>query len=150
MPAAADLCTRCGLCCAGVFFTYVVLLPEETAWAERRRLPLVRKGGETAFDQPCQVLADRKCSDYAQRPVACQRFRCKLLRAFEAGQVEMPAALEVIARVEALVAKAGPGRHEVDPKDASVERLLDIGELEAVVTRHFRDAERVPNGSMEQ
>lgn len=143
MAAAGELCMRCGLCCSGALFTYVALKEDEVGWAERRRLPVLARGEEKrVFDQPCPLLVERKCVDYEERPVACRTFRCKLLRAFEIGEVEMAEALELIARVERLLDKIGPGRHELNPKDVPLDRLLDIGELEAIVTRHFREVDR--------
>jgi hypothetical protein len=140
------LCTGCGLCCSGLLFTYVELAPAEVAWAERRRLPIAGYGPDKApgFSLPCALLVDRKCSDYLERPHVCRRFKCKLLLAFEAREVDLAAARAIVERVRALAARVYPeGRRAIDdPSTESVQTLLDLGELEAIVSRNFREIER--------
>jgi uncharacterized protein len=77
----ASLCQSCGLCCDGSLFGLVVLAPEEVEPARRRRLPLVASG--RGFEQPCAALdaevdGRRTCSIYAERPLSCRKFSCRL------------------------------------------------------------------------
>ena len=52
--------------------------------------------------QPCSALRGGACACYPERPLACRRYRCALLAALEAGEVELGPALEVVARARAL------------------------------------------------
>jgi uncharacterized protein len=64
----------------------------------------VREGalGGRHLVQPCTALEAGACACYPVRPLACRRYRCALLAALEAGEVELPPALAVVARARAL------------------------------------------------
>jgi Fe-S-cluster containining protein len=51
--------------------------------------------------QPCTALEGAACRCYQARPLACRRYRCALLAALEAGEVELTEALEVVAAARA-------------------------------------------------
>jgi hypothetical protein len=99
LEAAAALCTTCGACCNGTLFDEVPLEREEIALGPRLSLPIVACGDAAAMPLPCPRLHGASCTIYPERPSTCRTYRCGLLAALEAGQVELDDAL---ARVAAL------------------------------------------------
>jgi Fe-S-cluster containining protein len=55
--------------------------------------------------QPCTALEGTTCRCYPGRPLACRRYRCALLDALDAEEVDLDQAREVVAAVRAF----GPG-----------------------------------------
>ncbi len=130
------LCTSCGLCCSGALFPRTVLRPEEVTWArEKRLLSVIDDPVEPSFAQPCGLLRDRRCTAYEERPQVCRTFRCKLLKQFEDGEIGLDIALAKVRRVEVLFARLP---HDATP--TTVDALLDLGELEALAARDFRES----------
>lgn len=118
MPPAADasaLCQRCGLCCDGSLFDHAPLADAEVDAARRRLVVLARPDGGHALRQPCAALVDRRCAAYDVRPAACRTYRCMLLAALDAGEIDAREAAAVVdeahARLAALAAllPAGEG-----------------------------------------
>jgi uncharacterized protein len=75
----ARLCQSCGLCCDGSLFGRVSLQPGEAEPARKMHLRVLESG--KAFDQPCPALEAGdgcQCSIYAERPLACRNFACRL------------------------------------------------------------------------
>jgi uncharacterized protein len=130
----STLCTSCGLCCSGVLFTRATLRPDEVAHAKRHALTVIQRDDGPSFTLPCHLLHDRKCGIYAERPGICSAFRCKLLMKLEDGEISFEDALAKVKRLDALHTRV---RTAVDPK--SLEALLDLGEMEALATRDFRE-----------
>jgi Fe-S-cluster containining protein len=108
--AASRLCRSCGLCCNGTIFDYVPVTDEES---ERlvRRLPMQPDDGERGrhFELGCPALGKRGCGVYADRPISCSSFRCKLLRKVESGETTGADALELIGGLLALVRRLDLG-----------------------------------------
>lgn len=94
MSDASTLCCGCALCCDGTLFDRVPLGLGEQVPLPVTTLPT----GARHLAQPCAGLQGRACSCYEQRPRPCRGFKCLLLTALEAGEVGLPAALEVVAR----------------------------------------------------
>jgi Fe-S-cluster containining protein len=112
------LCLACGLCCNGVIFADVRLMPSDDAVRLRRLgLPLSeatpdRKKADLKFTQPCAALKGCVCRIYADRPNHCRHFECLLLQSAKAGRLEAAAALEII--------------HEAQRRAGKVRRLLRV------------------------
>ena len=102
MNASETLCASCGLCCDGTLFSWVRLEPSERAWAERLRLPLIDKGESKAFLQPCACFDGARCTSYADKPMRCGNYRCKLLKSLEAGETTLTDALATVTTTKAL------------------------------------------------
>jgi Fe-S-cluster containining protein len=111
--AIARLCTVCGLCCNGVLFGDVELQPRDAPEDLRvLGLKLERKGKKLRLRQPCPCLgADLLCRVYAERPVRCRTFECRVLQRVQRGELKLDAALRVIARAR--------------KQTAAVERLVE-------------------------
>lgn len=105
--AASRLCLACGLCCNGVLFQIVRLQPGDSVkQLEALGLKLNRKKHEPYFRQPCRLLKDCTCTQYAARPSRCRLFECRQLRRLADGEVSEVAALPCIADAKRRVAKA--------------------------------------------
>ncbi|MFO0747801.1 MAG: YkgJ family cysteine cluster protein [Myxococcota bacterium] len=126
---AKDLCLACGLCCDGTIF--------DVARVDEAELPaLTRLGIRTAtrafgpvLVQPCVALDGTRCTVYGDRPHTCRAFRCNLLIALEADEVELD---ECLAHVDQ--AKRLKHEHAIEPDDRKAARLR----LEDYLDRHFR------------
>jgi Fe-S-cluster containining protein len=84
----AALCPNCALCCNGVLFADVRLQKGDNA----KRLamlgvPLKKRGPITRFSQPCSCLDGKLCRIYADRPVRCRTFECRLLQRTQEGEI---------------------------------------------------------------
>jgi Fe-S-cluster containining protein len=110
----SSLCQSCGLCCDGSLFGRVDLQIEEGQGARKSRLRVVRDG--KSFEQPCSALAAiarppgdrRSCAIYAERPLSCRRFVCRLYEKYrrEGGSIEEP--VSKVRRVRSLLASLDP------------------------------------------
>jgi len=112
----STLCLACGLCCDGTLFKSTRVDPWERPGLQRLGFRvIVQVGGEVGFVQPCVALEARAgesgvehvCRHYAGRPETCRRFRCRLLVALEAGEVDLAEALAEVASVRAEVERVG-------------------------------------------
>ena len=91
------LCPACALCCNGVLFADVRLRPEDdAARLEEIGLALKRRNGKARFTQPCACLHGTACAIYADRPLRCRTFECRLLMHAQGGEVSEAAALRSI------------------------------------------------------
>lgn len=101
-PLGSQLCTSCGLCCAGALHDTAVLDEDEIEEAGVLGLP-VKSGDKAAFGLPCPMLQGTSCGIYGQRPRVCSRYRCKLLQRLETGTVSLPAALLHVGTAKDLI-----------------------------------------------
>jgi len=112
------LCTACGLCCNGVIFADVQLLPGDPV-ARLQRLgiapPPTKKPSSRPIkiNQPCPALATQ-CTVYANRPCYCRQFECVLFKNLASGKIKEARSLKIIAtaqkraeRVRKLLRKLG-------------------------------------------
>jgi len=105
-PAAQSICLKCGLCCNGVIFADVKLLPQDSR-AQVRSLGLAATKTSSAndkkpvwrFPQPCAAYSGCRCEIYDARPAYCRQFECLLLKKLNQGRVTRSEALRVIRSV---------------------------------------------------
>jgi uncharacterized protein len=96
-----QLCLACGLCCDGSLFDHVQLGTNDDAKKLKSLgLPvsLTRSAAPIArFRQPCSALCqDRTCQLYANRPLQCRVFECRVFKDAHAGRIEFSAALRSV------------------------------------------------------
>lgn len=156
-PDAADLCTRCGLCCDGSVFERAQAFPGEEETLARHGMTLMRTGAHPAFAQPCPHLRDCACSIYAERFITCRSFRCPLLRRLDAGEITLDQGLATIATARGLIGAVEPAARLAGPRralskatarwkavadpaarTALARRHLAIAALDHFLARHFR------------
>ena len=107
------LCLACGLCCRGYLHSKAVLEEEEVARFEGVVEVIREAEGEVYFRLPCaQIGEDNACKIYeVGRPLACGRFRCKVLREYLEGERELEEVLGVVREAKnALIQKEGEER----------------------------------------
>lgn len=104
MKAIVDkLCLNCGLCCDSTLFADVKLRPDDDAKRlAQLGLALTRKGGKSAFFQPCNCFGGIYCKIYHDRPAQCRAFECGLLKKVAEGGMSVDAALKKISRAKTL------------------------------------------------
>lgn len=156
--SGGELCTSCGLCCAGALHDWARLEREEVEWAKAIGLPVDAQ--RLRFDLPCPKLVDRKCGIYDHRPAVCPGYRCQLLRDCDAGLVDLPAGLALVAQARELFSAAvaattdgnlGEARRRARDlpmaeitamtgaaRAAALAERLRILALEVFLDRHFR------------
>jgi uncharacterized protein len=152
-----SLCLSCGLCCDGTLYGGVGLEGEDQARLARRSLPVVPSHTGVSLRQPCAAHIEGACSIYEDRPGACARYRCALLKQVDAGEVSTSAALALVRETRTLVARVrerlaawssepSPWRalalaEEQMGTDAwrreNADLLLDVGELVLRLCRTF-------------
>jgi Fe-S-cluster containining protein len=106
-PDGSGLCTNCGICCSGVLFDTAPVEEDE-----RKRLVAhgltIHEAEEGDAEKPyftlgCVRFDGRCCTIYDARPAICQRYRCRLLRKFDAGEVSYDDALKRVAEAKRLL-----------------------------------------------
>src|SRR5688572_5768689 len=90
----APLCLYCGFCCDGTLFDRAPLEPDDdlaplkSAGFEIRTKITKREKIKTFFALPCVEFRQNCCQIYDQpRPAICGRYRCSLLKKYEAGEI---------------------------------------------------------------
>lgn len=97
---ATRVCLSCGMCCDGTLFDRAPLKANEVEPARASVLKVLQTpDGGHALAQPCAALKTAGCSIYEQRPAACRRYECPLLRALADDEVTELEAIELVARV---------------------------------------------------
>jgi len=97
----AALCTNCGLCCDGTFYSAARLKPGDDR-VFMQSVGVLFSEDEREFHLPCSCLDSKRCSIYERRFSTCREFRCRLLDDFESGRVTLTEALSVVATGSAL------------------------------------------------
>lgn len=83
-----SICLACGLCCRGVWFAHVRVLPRELDQARSAGLTLDTFDEISSFQQPCVLHRDDGCSTHGTwRPKACVDYTCALIDRFQANDV---------------------------------------------------------------
>lgn len=114
-PLTERLCLRCGLCCNGVLFADVELRAgDDPAALTEAGVPLHYKQGKIKFPQPCACFEKGRCRIYAERPMRCRAFDCRLLQRAQEGKIPLSEAryliritVEQAERVRRLVCALG-------------------------------------------
>jgi Fe-S-cluster containining protein len=105
VPASTgqSLCLRCGLCCDGTVFEHVAIEPDELQTMRDAGIEVVA-GPPDHFALPCTRFANHTCHIYAQRPRICARYRCRLLKRLESGEIDLEQAHQVVKKATYLAA----------------------------------------------
>jgi Fe-S-cluster containining protein len=119
------LCGSCGLCCDGTLYGSVSIDASEVPRLERGGLSVVRRDALATMPQPCSALRGCLCSVYADRPSACARYECALLKQVDAGSRSLAEALAAVARVKSLLGIVRADL-EIDPHGSVWEAILAL------------------------
>jgi len=102
-PAQARqvLCGECGLCCDGTLFSHAVIAADEDVDRLREIGIVTISDDEERFTLPCPAF-DQVCTIYRSgRARVCGSFRCVLLRRYDAGEIPLEAAREIVREARA-------------------------------------------------
>ncbi len=155
MTSSGDFCATCGLCCDGTLFEYAHLQPDEIDAAMASGLEVGEFAGEPGFAQPCRHLCGTRCNIYVDRPKACRKYRCAMLKRMETGEIAAEQAAKHVAAVRSVVtslnAEMLPGvtirqcREQLEKAVLANEEVaattrmkLYFGVLELLLDKHFR------------
>lgn len=95
--SSTHLCNSCGLCCNGVLFHGVRVLPSDLPQKlTSLGLRIHSRKKEPFFEQPCVAYKNNCCSVYEERPTRCRLFECEQLKRITSGLSTEAEALEVI------------------------------------------------------
>jgi Fe-S-cluster containining protein len=83
-------------------------------------LSLERKRKTIRFLQPCSCFDGKLCRIYADRPVRCRSFECRLLHEVQDGQRNVPTALKSIEQARRRVKRVRDLLERIDHTDKSL------------------------------
>ncbi|MBV6392770.1 MAG: hypothetical protein KPEEDBHJ_01997 [Anaerolineales bacterium] len=104
-PQLQTLCKACGLCCSGHLFSWVRLNASELDVIEKLGITVIRDDPrQRGFLQPCPMW-DGTCRIYTfpEYPKSCARYKCKVFRQLEEGDVSLQEGLAIIEETLALI-----------------------------------------------
>lgn len=118
----SDLCTRCGLCCHGLLHEWGNLELEEIERLSEIGLKMERRRDVLVFSLPCSHVAGTVCTIYQDRPDACAGYRCALLKSYQAGEIPLGDAIDLVGKAQRLLSdvtsRLAPGETYRDFKTA--------------------------------
>jgi hypothetical protein len=118
----SSVCVPCGLCCTGVLFAWLPILPEERWRIEGRRLPVFENKLGPAIALPCAGRRDNGCTIYADRPSVCADYQCKLLKDCIEGRIAIDNAIAIVTEIKTALAYAECHLAGEDPRRTIWER----------------------------
>ena len=96
-------CVGCGLCCDGTIFWRAKAEPGEEQRLVSAGLELMKEGEKLWFAHPCRFSRGGLCTIHDQeRFQVCRTFRCKLLKAYQAGEIGREEARATVQKALAL------------------------------------------------
>ena len=120
-------CVGCGLCCDGTIYPAARAQPEERERLTDAGLVFFVQGGKSWFEHPCRFSKKGSCTIYDQERFAvCSRFRCKLLRAYESGEVDLEQARTKVRhalKLRKAVKERAPGSGKWRPRQEMRQEL---------------------------
>lgn len=113
-------CVGCGLCCDGTLYVRAQVKPGEESRMVESGLELLTHQGRPFFRQPCPHYSCGRCSIYDQRYRTCRSFRCKLLKRYHAGEIDLN---EARSKIEGAFEVLREAKAEEPSADLSAERV---------------------------
>ena len=127
VPADAEaLCRSCGMCCDGTLFSTVAISDGERQAIRALGMAVLETAdGRPRFQQPCIKLSGTSCAVYADRPVSCRAYRCRVLRRLETGELTAADARARVGQAAALAASIRDALPAADQQGTSIWRRVD-------------------------
>lgn len=137
----AELCLSCGLCCKGVIFNRAALKPDEIGLAKDCGLDYFPAGeGKFAFRLPCHLYQNSKCSIYLNRPDACKRYRCDLLKRLISGDIDFEESKLIVFQVKSLMDSINKQMINVEPSGDFRQRVVKFLDLQSRNSMIYKDS----------
>lgn len=146
------ICLKCGLCCNGVIFADIKLQakdgierllslglhikssPAKSSKNGLKCLPSLHASApRPKLLQPCTAFDGCRCRIYAERPLSCRQFECRLLQHLKSRDITRAQALGTIRLA----------RRKVEKVLGLLRRLGDTDEQLALKTRFQRTTRRM-------
>lgn len=170
----SGICLSCGLCCDGTIFLNVEI-DDLKLISQHKSLGIdfvildKKNDGKLYFKQPCPAHRGGRCSIYTDRPIVCRNYQCKILKAYDRGELEISSAIAIIKRAKSQKEKIIKRISELLPslqtrnilfllheevfaayknaRDAEFKKhcsdlLLEIGALRFYMSKHFKSIEK--------
>ncbi len=136
-----ELCLSCGLCCKGVIFNRAALKPDEIWLANDNGLDYFPAGeGMFAFRLPCRLYQNNKCSTYLNRPDACKRYRCDLLKRLTSGDIDLEESKLIVSQVKSLMDSINKQMINVEPSGDFRQRIVEFLDLQSRNSMIYKDS----------
>jgi hypothetical protein len=99
---SSNLCKSCGLCCTGHLFSQISLEPIEIETARAVGFDVTQSTPDkSSASQPCPFWkGDCKIYFHPNKPNACGRFKCKLLKELEGGEIELTESMKLVEQAK--------------------------------------------------
>ncbi|MBF0623068.1 MAG: YkgJ family cysteine cluster protein [Magnetococcales bacterium] len=95
--SVTHLCRHCSLCCNGILFSRVRILPAETKRVASKGMAFyTNSNGDHYFDQPCPSLRFGVCQIYESQPNTCRTYQCRLVKHVIDSALTLPEALTIV------------------------------------------------------
>jgi uncharacterized protein len=121
------LCLSCGLCCDGTLFKSVgIEKDDDIEGCKARGIDFRLSENLSMFFQPCAAHKNGCCKIYSYRPIACQKYKCAVLLAFELGRETFASCqnkIRIAQDTKAQIRVASLDM-ELDINDFNLEKLL--------------------------
>jgi len=95
-------CVGCGLCCDGTIFERERAEPQEEDSLKQAGLSVIKEQGKLYFEHPCRFADHGRCAIYEDRFIFCRSFRCKVLKSYQKGEIDLPEAQVRVQKALAL------------------------------------------------
>jgi Fe-S-cluster containining protein len=103
LAKTTNLCLSCGFCCQGLIFGRAALRSDELAVAVEYGLPYFAIDKcDYGFVLPCHLYQNGRCLIYSNRPHACRRYRCHLLKRLATGEICLENGLLIVDQANRL------------------------------------------------
>lgn len=137
---ASELCLCCGLCCRGIIFNRAALKSNEIQLAKDCGLRYFASGkGEFAFSLPCYLYQNNCCSIYLNRPDACKKYRCDLLKRLINGDIDLEASKLIALQVKGLMDSIDKQMTGIEPSGDFRQRIVIFLDLRCRNPMIFKD-----------
>lgn len=113
-------CVGCGLCCDGTLYVRASVAPGEEQRMLESGLELLTHQERPFFRQPCPHQSGGRCMIYEERYHVCHAFRCKLLKRYHAGEIDLS---EARSKIEGAFELLREVKAEDPSADLSAERI---------------------------
>jgi uncharacterized protein len=144
-----NICLGCGLCCDGTMYRNVsVEQIDNIDLLVASGVNLVEIAGETKFRQPCAAFGAGSCSIYDDRPATCRRYRCRLRRRYDAGEVSfhdarflIDSVIDLRGRIRPTLERLSesPGPHALADLYELMQAKLDVVKALFSTSRDYAD-----------
>lgn len=116
-----ELCKSCGLCCQGIFHSYVYIYNDKDmqfAKDIQAKITYLEDDKLNAFPLSCLAF-DKICTVYLNRPSACFEHECDLLKNYKKEKMTFDKAMNIISKMQSVLKLLLPALQQVSNENFS-------------------------------